>query len=147
MCELKFFFKSVNIWQSCNQERGCLVHFACLANTLLKDGESAPDNHVFACNFAKYSPIKQKFTNRLSIKPFLIWILTTPPAELQYVATLPGNLSLMACFADVNVSRASAATYARCGGILSILLQIYKFVPFACVCGICLQCFELPSVL
>jgi len=28
-----------------------------LANTLLKDEESARDNHVFACNFAKYSPI------------------------------------------------------------------------------------------
>jgi len=31
-----------------------LVH---LANTLLKDEESARDNHVLACNFAKYSPI------------------------------------------------------------------------------------------
>jgi len=28
-------FKSVNIWQSYKEERGCLVHFACLANTLL----------------------------------------------------------------------------------------------------------------
>jgi len=35
--------------QACN--------FARLANTLLKDEESARDNHVFACNFAKYSPI------------------------------------------------------------------------------------------
>ena len=33
------------------------MHFARLANTLLKDEESAGDNHVFACNFAKYSPI------------------------------------------------------------------------------------------
>ena len=48
------FFKSVNIWQSYTQERDCLVH---LASTLLKDGESARDNHVLACNFAKYSPI------------------------------------------------------------------------------------------
>jgi len=32
-------------------------HFARLANTLLKDEESARDNHVFARNFAKYSPI------------------------------------------------------------------------------------------
>ena len=32
----------------------CLVHFARLANTLLKDEESAQDNHVLACNFAKY---------------------------------------------------------------------------------------------
>jgi len=28
--------KSVNIWQSYKQERGCLMHFARLANTLLK---------------------------------------------------------------------------------------------------------------
>jgi len=33
------------------------MHFARLANTLLKDEESARDNHVFAGNFAKYSPI------------------------------------------------------------------------------------------
>jgi len=33
------------------------VKFAHLANTLLKDEESARDNHVFACNFAKYLPI------------------------------------------------------------------------------------------
>ena len=45
------------MWQSYKQERGCLMHFARLANTLLKDEESAWDNHVFACKFAKYSPI------------------------------------------------------------------------------------------
>ena len=44
------------------QERGCLMHFARLANTLLKDEESARDNHVFACNFAKYSPIENCFS-------------------------------------------------------------------------------------
>jgi len=31
------FFKSVYIWQSYKQERSCLMHFAHLANTLLKD--------------------------------------------------------------------------------------------------------------
>ena len=41
-------FKSVNIWQSYKQERGCLTHFARLANTLLKDEENARDNHVLA---------------------------------------------------------------------------------------------------
>jgi len=51
--------KSVNIWQSYKQERGCLVHFARLTNTLLKDEESAQGNHVLACDFAKYSPIKK----------------------------------------------------------------------------------------
>jgi len=49
--------KSVNIWQSYKQERDCLVHFARRANTRLKDEESARDNHVLACNFAKYLPI------------------------------------------------------------------------------------------
>jgi len=49
--------KSVNIWQSYKQERGCLMHFARLANTLLKDEESAWDNHVLTCNFAKYLSI------------------------------------------------------------------------------------------
>jgi len=48
------FFKSVNIWQSYKQERGCIMHFARLANALLKDEESARNNYVFACNFAKY---------------------------------------------------------------------------------------------
>ena len=37
------------------------MHFA-LANTLLKDEKSARDNHVFACNLAKYSPILIFFT-------------------------------------------------------------------------------------
>ena len=50
-------FKLVNIWQSCKQECGCLMHFVCLANTLLKDEQRALNNHVLACNFAKYSPI------------------------------------------------------------------------------------------
>jgi len=49
--------KSVNVWQSCKQEGGCLVHFMGLATTLLKDEESARDNHLLACNFAKYSPV------------------------------------------------------------------------------------------
>jgi len=40
----------MNIWQSYKQERGCLMHFARLATALLKDKESARENHVFACN-------------------------------------------------------------------------------------------------
>ena len=79
--------------------------------------KSAPDNHVLACNFAKYLPILFFFTRRLSNKPFLIWLLTTPP-HLKYADTLPCNLSLRLCFADNNVSQGSVATYARCGGFL-----------------------------
>jgi len=52
----------VNIWQSYKQERGCLMHFARLANTLLKDEENARDNHVFACNFAD-TDIKNSLTD------------------------------------------------------------------------------------
>jgi len=51
----------------------------------------------------------------------LIWLLTTPQ-PLKYVATLPCNLSLMACFGDTDISQGSVATYARCGGIFNIHL-------------------------
>jgi len=44
----------VNIWQSYKQERGCFMHFARMANTLLKD-EDTRRLHS-ACNFAKYLP-------------------------------------------------------------------------------------------
>jgi len=56
-------------------------------------------------------------THTLSNKPFL----TTQP-HLKYVATLSCNLYLMDCFADVDVSQGSVATYARCGGIYNIRL-------------------------
>jgi len=61
------------------------------------------------------------FAGRFLGKSFLIWLLTTPP-HLKYVATLPCNLSLMVCFADINVSQGSVATYVRCGGISDIRL-------------------------
>jgi len=48
------------------------MHFVRLASTLLKDEESARDNHVLACNFAKYSPILTVFL--IGNKPFLIWL-------------------------------------------------------------------------
>ena len=40
----------------------------------------------------------------------------------MYAATLPCDLSLMASFADINVSQGTVATYAGCGGIFSIHL-------------------------
>jgi len=66
----KIFFKSVNIWHSYKQERGCLitlVHFAHLANTLLKDEESARDNHILARNFAKCVPTKESVSENFLI--------------------------------------------------------------------------------
>ena len=59
--------------------------------------------------------------DRLSNKPFLLWLLTTP-LQLKHVATLPCSLPLMAGFADINVSRGSVATNAKCGGIFNIYL-------------------------
>jgi len=110
------------MWQSYKQERDCLVHFVRLVNRLIRDEESARDNHVLACNVAKYSPIKNFSTHsRLSSKLFLIWLLTTPP-HLKCVATLPCSLSLMAYFAGINVSQGNVATHARCRGIFNTCL-------------------------
>jgi len=54
----EFFFKSVNIWQSYKQERGCFMQFAHLVNTLLKDEERARDNHV-SCQISPSSVHRQ----------------------------------------------------------------------------------------
>jgi len=94
---VKNFLKSVNIWQSCSV---CKVHET---TTLLFI--TLPTIHRF----------QTFFTRRLSNKPFLIWLLTIPPHR-KYAATLFCNLSLMAGFADINVSQGSVATHAGCDG-------------------------------
>ena len=63
----------------------------------------------------------KKFTDRLNNKSVLISLLTIP-THLKYAATLPCNLLLMACFADIDVSQGSVATYARCYGIFNMHL-------------------------
>jgi len=70
------------------------MHFVRLATTLLKDEQSALDNHLFAFNFAKYRAILFFFTDKLSNKAFLIWLLANPP-HLKYVATLSCNFSFV----------------------------------------------------
>jgi len=69
------------------------------------------------------------FTGGLSNKPFLIWLLTTPP-HFKHVATLPCNLSLIACFLELMFTQGSVATCAGTLGELGFsvagLLQIYK---------------------
>ena len=76
LLNLPVFFKSVNIWQSYKQERGCLVHF--LLAVRWPGTHSARDNHVFACNYQTFADFKNVFTVRLSNKPFLNRLLTTP---------------------------------------------------------------------
>ena len=90
---------------------------------------SAQDNHVLVCNFAKYSPIFKFFSFSDSvINLLLIWLLTLP-AHLKHVATLPCNLSLMACSADISVSQGNVATYARCGGIFDFDIHLTANLP------------------
>jgi len=78
------------------------VHFLLLLTVCWPGAQSARDNHALACNFAKYSPILNFFSQALSNKSFLIWLLTTPPHS-TCVATLPCILSLLACFAYINL--------------------------------------------
>ena len=118
--------KSVNNWQSYKQERGCLVHFARLANTLLKAKKVHETITFLLVTLSNIHQFYHFFTHRLNDKHFFICLLTTQP-HLKHAATLPCNLSLNACFADINVSQGSVATCARCGGFLiSIQLQIYR---------------------
>jgi len=49
-------------------------------------------------------------------------LLLTTPTHLKYVATLPCNLSLMACFTDINVLQGNVAIFARCGETFDIRL-------------------------
>jgi len=62
--------------------------------------------------------IKKNFTDRLSNKPFLIWLWTTPP-HLKYVATLPFTCIINHSFSDINVPQGSVATNARSHRILN----------------------------
>ena len=110
--------KSVNISQCYKQERDCLGHFLRLSAVCW------PGAHETTTLLLVTLPNihRLKITHTLSIKPFSIWLLTPPP-HLKYVAaTLPCNLSLMACFADINVSQGSVETHARCGGIFNFHL-------------------------
>jgi len=52
--------KNMNIWQSYEQERGCFLHFVHLANTLLKDEESARDITSFLVTLPTIYQFKKK---------------------------------------------------------------------------------------
>jgi len=75
----------------------------------------------------------KNFTHILSNKLVLVWLSTTPP-HLKYIATLPCNLSLRACIADINVSQDSVATHARNGEIFNIRLiaNLQRNLPVNC---------------
>ena len=56
---------------------------------------------AYALTQSCLSTRSQYSVKRLNI--YIIWLLTTP-SHLKYVATVPCNLSIMACLADINVS-------------------------------------------
>ena len=93
----------------------------------MASAHTARDNHVLAGIFAKNSPIKNVFTDQLSSKPFLIWLLTTPPHLKQHVATLPCNLSLTACFLTLMFHKVLwQRMQGMVGFLITSLLQIYQ---------------------
>ena len=100
--------KSVNIWQSYNMKN---VH------------ESTTFLLVTLPNIRRFKNIF--FTDRLRNKPFLIWLLKSPP-YFMYVATLPCNLSLIACFLALMFHK---VVWQHIQGvmkpIITALLQIY----------------------
>ena len=107
------------------------MHFVCLATRLLKTKKSARHNPLFANNYATHPPILIFFTDRLSSKLFLIWLLKIQP-RLKYVTTVPCNLSLITAlvcdsrsFSDIIVSLGSVAMHKRFGGgsLIHTLLQ------------------------
>ena len=87
------------------------MHSARLASTLLKDEEQYEEITLL---FVTWPNIRlfNFFSFRLSKEPFLNSLLTTPP-HLKYAVTLPCNLPLSACFADIKVSQVSVATYKK----------------------------------
>jgi len=70
--------------------------------------------------------LKKIVTDRLSNKPLLIWLLTTP-LHLKYAATLPCNLSLIPCFLLQMFHKVMwQHMQGVVGYLITTLLQIYK---------------------
>jgi len=88
--------------------RDCLVHFLRLLAVCW------PSPQVLETNTLLLVALPNIHLQKIS--------LTNSAINLFYVATLPCNLSLMACFGDINVSQGSVATYARCGEMFNIQL-------------------------
>jgi len=91
------------------------MHFARLANTLLKTKKLHETITFLLVTFPNIYRLKNSLTDSA------INLSNLTPPHFKYVATLPCNLSLMACFVDINVSQGIVATYAKCGEILEFI--------------------------
>ena len=68
----------------------------------------------------------KKLADIFSNKPVLVWLLTTPP-DFKYVATLPCNLSLIACFLTLMFHKVVwQHMQGMVGFLVTRLLQIYQ---------------------
>jgi len=93
---LKVVWQQLTIAVSCHtQDVQWILH---LLEVWWPGARSARDNHLLACNSAKYSQLLIKvFTGRHRSKPFVMWLLIIS-LHLECLATLFCNLSLIACF-------------------------------------------------
>ena len=64
------------------------------------------------------------------LRSFKRYTYSVSQKNLKYVATLPCNVSLMACFADINVLQGSMATYARRDGIFNLPVKFFNQLRF-----------------
>jgi len=93
---VKNILKSVNIWHSYKQERGCLMHFARLAHTLLKDEERARSGGNFNIHLTANLPRNlsvKNFFNRLRFDRIMVaslWHRFLAQPTL-YVGHTPGD--------------------------------------------------------
>jgi len=60
---VKKSLKLANIWQSYKQEHGCLMHFARLTNTLLKDDGSAETITFLLVTLPDINRLKKSLTD------------------------------------------------------------------------------------
>jgi len=113
-------FKSVNIWHSYGQKGGLSSSFSSVVAQTHKVHETTTFLLQTLLNIHQFF-----FTGRLSNKPFLIWLLRTPP-NLKYVATLLCNLLLIACFLTLMFRKVVwQHMQGVLGFLINIILQIY----------------------
>jgi len=75
----------------------CVMHFVQLLRVQWPGTQCTRQPPSSFWLYQIFTELKTNFTGRLSSKPNLIWLLTTP-SLLKYVATIPSNLSLITCF-------------------------------------------------
>ena len=107
-------------------------HFVSLQATTLLNGEEMHEKTTFLLvplpNIHRF----KKFTDRLSNKPFLIWLLKTLP-HFKCVATLPCNISLIACFLALMFHK---VVWQHMHWLVWVLVKMALKWPIMCWCAV-----------